>query len=128
MKRIFAMVLTSIFFIGALGCCQKAATGAEVYSFPEPTEELTVTVYSQGQESTQTLDDSATINAVIGWFYELKLTPSEPPEEIAGGESYDFIVNGETAFTYLDYGESVYLAVEGCFYYRVKKPATPPVA
>lgn len=48
MKRFLAILLASVFFISALGCCQKAVTGAEVYSFPEPTTELAVTVYSQG--------------------------------------------------------------------------------
>lgn len=127
MKRFLTILLASVFFISALGCCQKAVTGAEVYSFPEPTTELTVTVYSQGKESTRTIDDSATISSVIDWFNGLRVIPSDPPQEAEGGTSYDFTINGETAFTYLDYGGSVYLVVEGCFSYQVKNPLTPPL-
>lgn len=126
MKRFLTILLVSAFLITVLGRCQKTVSSAETYSFPEPTTELTVTLYSQGQETTQNIADADTINSVISWFYSLKLTPSEPPQEAEGGTSYDFIVNGEPAFTYLDYGSSVYLVVEGCFSYQVKNPLTPP--
>ena len=51
MKKLIALVLTLVCVIGLVGCGQKAVSGSEVYSFPEPTTMITGSFYSQGQET-----------------------------------------------------------------------------
>ena len=127
-----------ITFISALICvlslagCQKAVSGSEMYSFPEPTTEMTVTRYSQGEEtvfeiSPENYDhDDLTASPVISWFYNLELTACDEPEAAEGAESYVFNVSGEDVFTYEDRGSEAYIIINGD-YYRVSDPSAPPV-
>ena len=52
MKKMIAMMLCLVLALSLVGCGQKAVSGSEVYSFPEPTTLITGTFYSQGQETT----------------------------------------------------------------------------
>lgn len=131
MKKLMALVLALVCVLSLVGC-QNAIKGSEVYSFPEPTMLITGTLYSQGQETTFEIgsedydpNDLSTI-PVISWFYDLELTACDKPEAVEGAESYDFYVEGESAFTYEDRGSEAYIIIDST-YYAVKNPSKPPI-
>ena len=51
MKKLITLVLALVCVLGLVGCNQKAVSASEVYSFPEPTTMITVSFYSQGEET-----------------------------------------------------------------------------
>ena len=132
MKKIIAMVLCLVLALSLVGCGQKAVSGSEVYSFPEPTTLITGTFYSQGQETTFEIGsedydpNDLSTNSVIKWFYGLKLTACDEPELVDGAEVYDFYVKGEHAFYYENRGLEAYIIIGGN-YYNVSNPSTPPI-
>ena len=132
MKKLLALVLVLVCVLGLVGCGQKAVSGSEVYSFPEPTTMITGSFYSQGQETAFEIGseeydpNDLSTNSIIKWFYDLKLTACDKPEAVEGSESYDFNVKGESAFTYEDRGSEAYIIIGGN-YYKVSNPSTPPI-
>ena len=132
MKKLIALVLTLVCVIGLVGCGQKAVSGSEVYSFPEPTTMITGSFYSQGQEtkfeigSEEYDPNDLSTHSIIKWFYDLKLTACDKHETVEGSESYAFQVKGENAFTYEDRGSEAYIIIGGN-YYKVSNPSTPPI-
>ena len=131
MKKSIAFILIFVCILGLVGC-QKTIQASEVYSFPEPTTQITGAFYSQGQETmfeigSETYDpnDLSTL-PVISWFYDLELTACDEPEAAEGAESYTFQVQGEDAFTYEDRGSEVYIIINSN-YYEVNNPSTPPI-
>ena len=131
MKKLALLLLTLLCVLSAAGC-QKTVSGPEVYSFPEPTLTVTGTHCSQGRETPFAIgseeydpDDLSTL-PVIQWFYGLKLTACDKPEEDGNAEQYCFCANGEPVFTYEAHGRSAYILLkEAC--YRVKNPSAPPI-
>lgn len=115
-----------------VGCNQKAVSASEVYSFPEPTTMITVSFYSQGEETAFEIgseeydSNDLSTTPVINWFYDLKLTACDEPEAVEGSESYEFYVKGESAFTYEDRGSEAYIIIGGS-YYKVSNPSAPPI-
>ena len=110
----------------------KVMMGSEVYSFPEPTMQITGSFYSQGQETAFTIgpekydpNDLSTI-PVMSWFYALELTVCDEPEEAEGTESYTFKADGKDAFTYEDRGSEAYIIVSDTWY-KVNNPSAPPI-
>ena len=110
MKKLITLVLALVCVLGLVGCNQKAVSASEVYSFPEPTTMITVSFYSQGEETAFEIgseeydSNDLSTTPVINWFYDLKLTACDEPEAVEGSESYEFYVKGESAFTYEDRG------------------------
>ena len=131
MKRFIGFVFAPICMIG-FGGCQKIIHGSELYSFPEPTIQITTSFHSQGQETvfeigSENYDpNDLSVNPVISWFYDLELTACDQPEDVEGAESYTFHVSGKDAFTYEDRGSDAYIIIDGN-YYKVSNPSTPPV-
>lgn len=132
MKKLTAFIFTLVCVLVFAGC-QKAVSGAEVYSFPEPTTRITGIFYSQGQEtafeigSEEYNPNDLSTTAVIQWFYGLKLTACDKPETVEGSESYSFYVDGEGAFSYEDRGSEAYIIIGGN-YYKVSNPTAPPIS
>lgn len=112
MKKLITLVLALVCVLGLVGCNQKAVSASEVYSFPEPTTMITVSFYSQGEETAFEIgseeydSNDLSTTPVINWFYDLKLTACDEPEAVEGSESYEFYVKGESAFTYEDIGNA----------------------
>ena len=131
MKKSMVLVLAFVCTLALVGC-QKTTVGSEVYSFPEPTTQITGTFYSQGQETTFEIGsedydpNDLSTTSVIKWFYDLELTACDKPEMVEGSESYDFYVKGENAITYEDRGNEAYIIIGGN-YYEVSNPSTPPI-
>jgi hypothetical protein len=130
MKKLIALILSLTFVLALVGC-QKTINASEVYSFPEPTTQITVFFYSAGQETTFEIgsenydpNDLSTIS-VIKWFYDLELASCDAPETVEGAESYIFYVKGESVFTYEDRGSEAYIIIDRN-YYKVSNPSTPP--
>lgn len=122
MKKLITLVLALVCVLGLVGCNQKAVSASEVYSFPEPTTMITVSFYSQGEETAFEIgseeydSNDLSTTPVINWFYDLKLTACDEPEAVEGSESYEFYVKGESAFTYEDRGSEAYIIVaDGLF-------------
>ena len=115
MKKLITLVLALVCVLGLVGCNQKAVSASEVYSFPEPTTMITVSFYSQGEETAFEIgseeydSNDLSTTPVINWFYDLKLTACDEPEAVEGSESYEFYVKGESAFTYEDRGSEAYI-------------------
>lgn len=113
MKKLITLVLALVCVLGLVGCNQKAVSASEVYSFPEPTTMITVSFYSQGEETAFEIgseeydSNDLSTTPVINWFYDLKLTACDEPEAVEGSESYEFYVKGESAFTYEDRGNAL---------------------
>ena len=126
-----ALVLVLVCTLSLVGC-QKSISGAEVYSFPEPTTMITGTFYSQGQETAFEIgseeydQNDLSTNSIIKWFYDLKLTACDEPKVVEGAESYHFNVKEENAFTYEDRGDEAYIIIGGN-YYKVNNPSAPPI-
>ena len=116
MKKLITLVLALVCVLGLVGCNQKAVSASEVYSFPEPTTMITVSFYSQGEETAFEIgseeydSNDLSTTPVINWFYDLKLTACDEPEAVEGLESYEFYVKGESAFTYEDRGSEAYIS------------------
>ena len=123
----------SVYKIDETGAILPVETSSSnVYSFPEPTTLITGILYSQGQETAFEIgsedydpNDLSTV-PVISWFYDLELTACDKPEAVEGAESYDFYVEGESAFTYEDRGSEAYIIIDST-YYAVKNPSKPPI-
>lgn len=119
MKKLITLVLALVCVLGLVGCNQKAVSASEVYSFPEPTTMITVSFYSQGEETAFEIgseeydSNDLSTTPVINWFYDLKLTACDEPEAVEGSESYEFYVKGESAFTYEDRGSSPFRQLKG---------------
>ena len=131
MKKIISIVLIWVCVLGLVGC-QKAVRGSEVYSFPEPTTQITGIFYSQGAEKEFVIGPDEydpkdlSVMPVIEWFYGLELNPCEQPEDVEGAESYSFEVKGDLVFSYQDRGNEAYIIVSDTWY-RVKNPSVPPI-
>lgn len=131
MKKHIALAIALVCILALVGC-QKIISGSEVYSFPEPTTQITGSFYSQGKETTFEIgsenydSNDLSTTSVIEWFYDLELTACDEPEAVEGAESYDFDVNGENAFTYEDRGSEAYIIISRN-YYKVNNPSTPPI-
>ena len=95
MKKLITLVLALVCVLGLVGCNQKAVSASEVYSFPEPTTMITVSFYSQGEETAFEIgseeydSNDLSTTPVINWFYDLKLTACDEPEAVEGSESYE---------------------------------------
>ena len=132
MKKLITLVLALVCVLGLVGCNKKAVSASEVYSFPEPTTMITVSFYSQGEETAFEIgseeydSNDLSTTPVINWFYDLKLTACDEPEAVEGLESYEFYVKGESAFTYEDRGSEAYIIIGGS-YYKVSNPSAPPI-
>lgn len=132
MKRYIALLLAIVCVLALAGCGQKAVSGSEVYSFPEPTTLITGTHFLQGQETAFEIGseeydpNDLSTTSVIAWFYGLKLTACDTPELVEGSESYDFYVKGESVFSYEDRGSEAYIIIGGN-YYEVRNPSAPPI-
>lgn len=131
MKRFMVFIFASICVLNLVGC-QKTIRGSELYSFPEPTMQITATFYSQGQETVYEIGsenydpDDLSVIPLISWFYDLELTACDKPEAAEGAESYTFQVDEKEAFTYEERGSEAYLIMDNnC--YRVNNPSTPPL-
>lgn len=115
-----------------LSGCQKAVSGSEVYSFPEPTTQIAGTFYSQGTERAFVIGpdeydpEDLSVMPVIEWFYGLELEPCEQPEDVEGTESYGFEVKGDLVFSYQDRGSEAYIIASDTWY-QVKNPSDPPI-
>lgn len=132
MRKIWVAVVLISCVIWLAGC-QKTIPGADVYAFPEPTTQINGFFYSQGAEymfsvgSEEYLANDMSVIPVMEWFYGLEMTACEVPENVEGGESYTFYVNGEYAFSYQDRGNEGYIIISDTWY-KVKHPSAPPVA
>lgn len=132
MRKLITLVVALVCVLGLVGCSQKVVSGSALYSFPESTTMITGVFYSQGQETAFEIGseeyDPNDLSAapVINWFYDLKLTACDEPEEVEGSESYDFYVKGENVFTYEDRGSEAYIIIGGS-YYKVSNPSAPPI-
>ena len=131
MKKYIAIIV-SVISIFCLTGCQNTVNASEVYSFPEPTVQITGSFYSQGALTEFSIgpdeydpEDRSTL-PVLQWCYGLELTACEKPEDVEGEESYGFYVNGENVFDYVDRGSEVYVIVSGTWY-QVKNPSKPPI-
>lgn len=131
MKKLMTLVFVLVCVLNLIGC-QKTISGSDVYSFPEPTTQITGSLYSQGQETAFEIGsedydpNDLSTTAVIKWFYNLELTACDEPEVVEGAESYHFNVKGESAFTYEDRGNEAYIVINSN-YYKVSNPSTPPI-
>ena len=132
MKKQMAVLLV-LLLLCTFAACARGIEASQLYAFPEPTWQITGTLYSAGQEHPFMIGceeyDSNDLSAlpVISWFYGLKLRRCDPPEAVEGAEVYCFEAKGEEAFCYENRGDSAYIIVEGT-YYRVKNPSVPPIA
>lgn len=132
MKKFLVLLFVLTCMSGLVGC-QKTILGSELYSFPEPTTQITGSFYSQGQETafeigSENYDpNDLSVIPVISWFYDLELTACDKPDEAEGAESYTFQVKGEEVFTYEDRGSEAYILIDSN-YYKVRNPSTPPVS
>ena len=132
MKKLITLVLALVCVLGLVGCNQKAVSASEVYSFPEPTTMITVSFYSQGEETAFEIgseeydSNDLSTTPVINWFYDLKLTACDEPEAVEGSESYEFYVKGESAFTYEDRGSLVYKGRKVALYGGAYAPSYLP--
>lgn len=128
-----------VIWIFALSClltlvgCQKSIVASDLYSFSEPTVQITGTFYSQGQNLAFEIgseqydpDVSSAVSVIIKWFYDLKLTACDALEVVDGSECYEFYADGKYAFTYEDRGTSAYILANGD-YYQVINPSDPPI-
>lgn len=131
MKKYIVVALALVLLL-TLPACQKTSSGSELYSFPEPTTQMTGTFYSQGQETAFEIGsenynpNDLSTTSVIEWFYALKLTACDKQEAVEGSERYDFYVKGEYAFTYEDRGKEAYIIIDEN-YYKVSNPSAPPI-
>lgn len=131
MKKIDALLLVLVCVLSLVGC-QKTISGSEVYSFPEPTTQITGSFYSQGQETTFEIGseeynpNDVSTTPIIRWFYDLQLTACDEPDVVEGSESYRFYVKGKKAFTYENRGREAYIIIGGN-YYKVSNPSDPPI-
>ena len=125
MKKNLAIVLCFLLALLLVGC-GKAVSGSEIFTFSEPTTQITGSFYSQGQETPFQID-TEDYSSIIKWFYDLKATACDKPEEVEGAESYAFYVNGDNAFTYEDRGSESYIIIDGN-YYKVSNPSILPIA
>lgn len=130
-KSVFVLVLTLAFTLA--GCVAKTIKGNEVYSFPEPTKQITGSFYSQGATNDFVIGteeynpDDLSVMSVIEWFYNLNLRKCEKPEDVEGGEYYSFEINGETVFGYQDRGGDEAYIIASNTWYKVKNPSVPPI-
>ena len=124
MKKMIATVLCFVLALSMVGC-GKAVSGSEIYSFPEPTTQITGSFYSQGQETPFQISTEKCLS-IIKWFYDLKVAPCDKPEIVDGAESYVFNVKGENAYTYEERGSNSYIIIDRN-YYKVSNPSTPPI-
>ena len=131
MKKLTAFLFTLICAFTLAGC-QKTVKGSELYAFPEPTPQVTVSFYSQGQVTILEIGSEAydpndlAVPSLIQWFYDLELTPCDTPEAVEGSESYGFSVKGEHVFSYENRGLEAYVIIEKS-YYKVNDPSSPPI-
>lgn len=125
MKKNPAIVLCFLLALLLVGC-GKAVSGSDIYTFSEPTTQIIGSFYSQGQETPFQIA-TEDYSSIIKWFYDLKVTACDNPEEVEGTESYEFYVNGDNVFTYEDRGSESYIIIDGN-YYKVSNPSIPPIA
>lgn len=131
MKKLITFGLVLVCVLSLAGC-QKTISASEVYSFPEPTTRITGSFYSQGQETAFEIGsedynpNDLSPNSIIQWFYDLKVTACDKPEEREGAEVYVFYVKGETAFSYENRGSEAYIMIDST-YYKVSNPSAPPI-
>lgn len=96
MKKLSALVIVLVCLSGMAGC-QKTLSGTDIYSFPEPTVQISGSFYSQGQEklfvigSTEYQTDALSAVPMAAWFYGLELTACDSPEDVDGAECYSFM-------------------------------------
>lgn len=121
MKKLVAFVLMVVLVFSLVGC-QKATHGSDIYTFPETPEEIKCMVYSGGVEKEAVIND-----VVLDWFYDLKLTPCEQPEDVEGAAAYSFEIDDETAFTYQDRGNKEAYIIHNDDWYKVANPSIPPL-
>lgn len=131
-----AVLMAALVCICGMSGCQNAAQNtvgaADIYSFPEPAQNITVTYRSQGVEQTfeigaeeYDVNDLSTVS-VINWFYGLELRECEEPEPVEGDESYSIAPGGLPEVTYVDRGSTAYISVDG-LWYEVTNPSDPPI-
>ena len=134
MKKLIALILSLTLVLVLVGCKDKTIKGSELYSFPEPTIQITGSFYSQGHETAFEIgsekydpNDLTTI-PVISWFYDLELIACDEPETVEGSEGFTFRVSGKDAFSYEDRGGGEAYIIINKEYYKVSNTSTPPVS
>ena len=128
------MVLVLLCVLALVGCNNKSSTikGSEVYSFPEPTTQITGSYCSQGTENTFVIGseeynpDDLSTHPIIEWFYGLELRECEIPETVEGNETYSFTVKDRVVFEYDYRGNTAFLIVNEKWY-EVQNPTVPPL-
>lgn len=131
MKKYMAFVLVLACVLGLIAC-QKTVNGSDVYSFPEPTAQITGIFYSQGQETVFEIGaedydpNDLSTTAIIKWFHGLKLIACDEPDAVEGAECYSFYVRGESSFIYQDRGSEAYVIIKEN-YCKVCNPSVPPI-
>lgn len=123
MKRCFALLIALSCGLALIGC-QGAISNSDVYSFPEPMTQISGTVFSSGGEAPFEVG----AESAKEWFYGLKLTVCDKPEDVEGAKSYCFFMNEEEVFCYEDRGGSTAYIIVGGNYYDVSNPSVPPIS
>lgn len=132
MKKV-VMWIAALACIGGMTGCQKTVDASAVYGFPEPTIQVTVSLWAQGTERTVVIGpeaydpDNAYGLPVIGWFYGLELRECEEPEPVEGEAHYAFSPDGRPGFDYVDRGSEAFVVVDDKWY-QVTNPSDPPLA
>ena len=131
MKKFAALIFPLVCMMWMVGC-QKTIHASDVYSFPEPTIQITGAFYSQGIENNFVIGpeeynpDDLSVVPVIQWFYGLELRECEGSEYVEGNESYSFIVDSQPAFTYDARGNKAFIVMNDSWY-EVENPSNPPI-
>ena len=129
MKKLIALILSLTLVLVLVGCKDKTIKGSELYSFPEPTIQITGSFYSQGHETAFEIgSENYGPNDFISWFYDLELIACDEPETVEGSEGFTFRVSGKDAFSYEDRGGGEAYIIINKEYYKVSNPSTPPVS
>ena len=127
------MWIAALVCIGGMSGCRKTVDASAVYGFPEPTIQVTVSLWSQGTERTAVIGpeaydpDNPYELPVIGWFYGLELQECEEPEPVEGEERYAFSPDGRPGFDYVDRGSEAFVVADD-EWYQVTNPSDPPLA
>ena len=130
MKKLITLVIATACML-SMGGCQKTISGADVFSFPEPTIQVKGTFYSQGVANefvigSETYNpDDMSVMPFIEWFYSLELKECEEPEAVEGSETYSFAVGNESV-SYDDRGNTAFIVV-GDKWFEVQNPTAPPI-
>ncbi len=120
------IVLCILFLLVITGC--TASNHDEIYIFPTPLAEITITRYAAGTATVFTVTEKAELQAILDWYDALSLHQTDTePALVEGNIGYEITANGTYAFTYDNRGTEAYLYVQDDIY-TVEVPTEPPVA